>query len=296
MQMTMRLFIGVDGGGSRCGARLVGESGRVLGEGKGGPANARLGEPAFAEVMTACREAIAAAGLSEADLKRVHAGFGLAGAQQDRDRDFILRHAHPFASLAVDTDGYASWLGAFRGRDGAILILGTGVAGLAVIGGRRINVSGWGAEIGDEGSGMAIGRMAIRQSLWALDGMIPMTPLASEVLDFFGRSGEAAVTWADNATPGDYGRFAPVVLAHAERRDPLAIAILEGAARDVERVVTRLLDLGAPSIAMIGGLFPKMLPWLAPVLRPYLVQPEGDALEGAILMARQAATAGEGVG
>jgi glucosamine kinase len=47
---------------------------------------------------------------------------------------------------------------------------------------------------------------------------------------------------------------------------------------------------------MIGGLFPKMLPWLAPVLRPYLVQPEGDALEGAILMARQAATAGEGVG
>ncbi len=62
------------------------------------------------------------------------------------------------------------------------------------------------------------------------------------------------------------------------------------AALDVERHVRRLLDLGAPALAMIGGVFPKILPWLAPPLRPYLVtvvEGETDALEGAILMARR---------
>ena len=287
-----RLFLGVDGGGTRCSARLADEAGRVLGEGAAGAANARLGEAALGEIMKACRAALAAAGLPETEFARVHAGWGLAGLQQETARDFIVAHAHPFASLAIDTDAYGAWLGAFGGRDGAILILGTGVAGLAVIGGKRTPVGGWGAEIGDEGSGMAIGRMAVRKALWALEGMAPMTPLMSEVLDFFGRSGEAATTWSDTAIPADYARFAPTVLAHAERRDAMAMGILQEAARDIERIVTRLLDLGAPSIAMIGGLFPKMLPWLAPPLRPLITEPAGDAMDGGILMARQAAGGG----
>lgn len=293
--MATPLFIGVDGGGSRCGARLRDGEGRLLGEASAGPGNARLGDAAYAEVMKACRAAVAAAGLGEADFPRIHAGFGLAGTQQEEDRQSVLTRPHPFASLSVDTDAYASWLGAFKGRDGAILILGTGAAGLAVIGGRRINVAGWGADIADEASGMAIGRMAIRKSLWALEGMGALTPLAEEILARFDRSPPKAVIWAGKATPGDFARFAPMVFDHADRRDPFAIALLHEAALDVERLVTRLLDHGAPAVAMIGGVFPKILPWLAPPLRPYLVEPEGDAMDGAILMAKRAYAAGEKV-
>jgi glucosamine kinase len=238
--------------------------------------------------MKACRAAFDAARLGEKDLSRTYAGFGLAGTQQEEDRQSVLDWPHPFASLSVDTDAYAGWMGAFGGRDGAILIVGTGSAGLAVIEGRRINVGGWGADVADEGSGMAIGRMAIRKSLWALEGMAPMTPLAEEVLSHFDHNPQKAVIWAGTATPGDFARFAPIVFAHAERRDPFAMALLHEAALDVERLVTRLLDHGAPSVAMIGGVFPKILPWLAPSLRPYLIEPEGDAIEGALLMARQA--------
>jgi glucosamine kinase len=289
--MVTPLFIGVDGGGSRCSARLRDAGGRLLGEGAAGPANARLGDPAIVEVMKACRAATAAAGLGEEALARTHAGFGLAGTQQEEHRQWVLARPHPFASLSVDTDSYAAWLGAFKGRDGAILIVGTGSAGLAVVGGRRITVGGWGAEIGDEGSGMAIGRAAIRRSIWAHDGMGPVTPLVEEVLARFDGSPAKAVVWADAAHPGDYARLAPVVFDHAEQRDLLALSILHEAAHEVERHVTRLLDLGAPAIAMIGGVFPKILPWLAPPLRPYLVDVvdgETDAMEGAILMARRA--------
>src|SRR5262249_21381483 len=158
------------------------------------------------------------------------------------------------------TDAYAGWMGAFGGRDGAILIVGTGTAGLAVIGGRRINVGGWGFDIADEGSGMMIGRTAIRRSLWAPEGMAPMTPLAGVVLAGFDGDARKAVMWAGTASPGDYGSFAPIVFARADKRDPLALEILHESALDVERVITRLLDLGAPSIAMIGSIFVHILP------------------------------------
>ncbi len=286
--MKEPLFMGVDGGGTRSRARLRDVEGRRLGEGSAGPGNARLKEAAFAEVLKACRAAAAEAGLGETDLARIHAGFGLAGTQQPWDRDFVLAQPHPFASVVVDTDAYAAFLGACRRRDGAILIVGTGAAGLAVIAGERINVGGWGDDIADEGSGMMIGRTAIRRSLWALEGMAPMTALAEEVLDRFDRDPPTAVEWASKATPGDFGSLAPLVFDHADRRDPLAMQIMMEAAGDVSRMITRLLDVGAPSVAMIGGVFPKVLPWLPPPLRDVCVEPESDAADGAILMAERA--------
>ena len=286
--MAADLFIGVDGGGSRCRTRLTDASGTLLGEGLAGAANARLRVAAFSEVMAACRQAIEAAGLGEADIGRIHAGLGLAGTQQDEDLEMVNAWPHPFASLVVDTDAYAAWLGAFGGRDGAILILGTGAAGLAVVNGQRTNVGGWGADVADDGSGMAIGRAALRRSLWALDGMAPMTPLAEDILSVFARDPQKMVIWAGTATPGDFGSFAPRVFTHADARDPMAVAILLEAAGDAARIVNRLLDLGAPAVAMTGGIFPHLVPWLPPVLLPFLVEPEADAVDGAILMAKRA--------
>jgi glucosamine kinase len=244
--------------------------------------------------MTACRAAIAAAGLSAADAARIHAGFGLAGTAQKPDRDFILSQPNPFASLVVDTDAYAAYMGAFDGRDGAILIVGTGAAGLAVVGGERINVGGWGHQIGDEGSGMMIGRTAVRRALWAHEGMAPMTPLARAVLDRFDHDPTVAVTWADRAAPRDFGEFAPMVFAHAEMRDALAMPIVEEAARDVTRLISRLLEVGAPQVAMIGSVFPRILPWLPPPIAAVCVKPERDAADGAIRMAQQALARGPG--
>jgi len=285
--MAGQLFLGVDGGGSNSRARIRDATGALLGEGKAGPGNARLGDLAYAEIMKAARSALAAAGLSEADFTRIHAGFGLAGTQQDEDRDQIRNRPYPFASLIVDTDAYASYLGAFRGEDGAILILGTGSGGLAVVKGKRLNVGGWGADIADEGSGMSIGRLAIRKSLWALEGMAPMTPLAADVLNEFDRSPPKAVIWAGKAIPGDFAKFAPRVFDYAKQGDVLAIGILKETAADATMLINRLIELGAPSVAMIGGIFPPLYPWLAPETRARLIKPMGDAMDGAILMAER---------
>ena len=285
--MARQLFLGVDGGGTSCRARIRDGGGALLGEATAGAGNARLGDAAYREIMKACLAAARAAGLGEADIAAMHAGFGLAGTQQDEDRDQIRNRPYPFASLIVDTDAYASYLGAFSGADGAILILGTGAGGLAVVNGRRLNVAGWGADIADDGSGMAIGRLAIRKSLWALEGMAPLTPLAEDILAEFGRSAASAVIWAGKANPGDFARFAPRVFAHAGKGDVLAIGVLEQTAADAAMLIRRLLELGAPQVAMIGSIFPHLRVWLRPEIQARLIEPPADAMDGAILMAER---------
>jgi len=285
---TQKLFVGVDGGGTNCRARLCDSRGRALGEAEGGPANARLGQPAFAEVLKTCRRALAAAGLDESALSRTHAGLGLAGTAQATDRAFILAQKHPFASMSVETDAYTAWLGAHRGEDGAILILGTGSCGLAVVGGKRFNVGGWGSDISDEGSGMAIGRDAVRRSIWALEGMAPLTRFAETVLAEFKRDPEAIVDWAATALPADFARFAPLVLRFAVDGDSLAREVLDAALNDIVRMIGRLAEIGAPSIALVGGLAGPITRWLPAEARTRLVAPAADAMDGAILLARRA--------
>ncbi len=292
--MPEPLFIGIDGGGTNCRARLEDASGKILGEGTGGPANVRLGAGlVMGSILTASRAAAAAGGLAEAELERTYAGLGLAGAFMKSASDKLRAEPNPFASIAIETDAYAAWLGAQGGNDGAILILGTGSCGLAVVGGKSFDVGGYGNEVSDEASAYWIGREAIRRSLWALDGRAPMTPLAKGVLARLGSAGGRIVEFTSAARPAEYGAFAPLVFDSADKGDALALAIVTDAVADAVKMITRLIDLGAPSVALIGGIAEPLEKWLPPEIRGRLSKPKGDALDGAILMARRAYAAAE---
>ena len=287
--MSDFLFLGIDGGGTKCRARLRNGAGRLLGAGTGGPCNFRLDpDLVWGSILTACREALAQARLSEGDLARTHVGMGAAGAGQSSAVERILSRPHPFASIAIDTDAHTAWLGAFGGDDGAILIIGTGSCGYGVAGGQRHYVGGWGFEISDEGSGAALGRELIRRTMCAHDGRMTATPLTDAVLSEFGGSPQAVVDWAGGARPADYARFAPLILDHARRRDPLGTALVADAATDLARIANRLMDLGAPTLCLFGGLAEPLRPWLPPPLQQAIVAPQADALDGAILLAQTA--------
>ncbi len=286
------LYVGIDGGGTSCRARICDAGGALLGEGVGGPANVRLDSKLVMQsILTASREAARNAGLGDADLRRAHAGFGLAGAALKSADAKLLAEPHPFRSVAIETDAYTAWLGAHGGAEGAILILGTGSCGLAVVDGRQFYVSGYGAEVSDEASGQRLGREAVRRALWAYDGRAEMTPLAAAILAGFNDSAEKIIAFATTARPADYGRFVPTVFEHAERLDPLGLALVSEAAGDAIRIIARLIDAGAPSVCLIGGLAEPLAAWFPAPIRARLSKPKGDALDGAILMARRAAEA-----
>ncbi|MDB5366551.1 MAG: ATPase [Rhodospirillales bacterium] len=288
------LFLGIDGGGTRCRARLTDAAGKRLGEGFAGPANIRLGlEAAWSAILAATDQALGQAGLSADAMGRIRAGFGLAGVCGPEDVEFLLTGRSPFASVEVETDAHTACLGAFAGEDGAILIVGTGSVGYALIGGVAHSVGGWGFEISDDGSGAAIGREAIRAAVRAHDGLTRASALTDAVLAKLGPP-TRIVEWAASAKPGNYATFAPLVLEHALQDDPIATEIVQQGAARLDAHIERLRQLGAPHICLMGGAASAIEPFLSPPARAALVQAKGDAMDGALLLARRAARSEHG--
>jgi glucosamine kinase len=283
------LFAGVDGGGTGCRARIEDAAGRVLGTGIAGPAALRLGvDGAVAEVEKACRAALADAGLGADALGTMHVAAGLAGVGRKGLMEQLAARPHGFRSIVYAHDATIACLGAHGAREGGIVIVGTGSIGFAVVGGREIRVGGYGFPISDEGSGADLGLHAIRLALRAYDQRAVGTSLTRDVMMRFRSDPYEAVAWMDRATATDYATFAPLVMRHADAGDSTARRIVRDAAEQIDDLVRRLCDCGAPRVALLGGLASPMQPWLAPDVQRRLVPVEGDAVDGALHLARRA--------
>jgi len=292
MAAADEFLLGVDGGGTRCRARLARRSGQMLGEGIAGPANLRQGfVEAFAAVLDAASQCLTAAGLPHTALHETTACLALAGASEPDQLAASRRHPLPFARTIIITDAEAACVGAHDGRDGAVVIIGTGSIGWGIVDGQRHRVGGWGLPVSDEGSGAWLGREAVRRALWAHDGRVEWTRLLDRVFARFDRDAHAIVRWTATATPRDYGDIAPLVIEEAGRGDPAAIALARLAAKHIASLVERLDRLGAPRIALVGGLAAVLEPYLLVETRARLVVPQGDALAGALRRAAAAAPA-----
>jgi glucosamine kinase len=64
---------------------------------------------------------------------------------------------------------------------------------------------------------------------------------------------------------------------------------MQQAAGHVDELATRLIALGAHRLALVGGLSAHIERWLAQKTQDRLVAPAGDALSGALQLARAAA-------
>jgi glucosamine kinase len=288
MAMKGAIYLGVDGGGSRCRARLEDEHGAVLGEGNSGPATTRLGiDKAWRSIMHACTAAAEQAGLPQKEFARLHAGIGIAGLGRRGAEAELKEIAHPFASIRFVSDGLAACLGAHSGADGAIVVAGTGSIGVGLIGGRELRFGGYGFPISDEGSGADIGLQAIRLAMRAADERDEASPLLEEVLGAFDRDAFQAVAWSEQATATDYAAFAPMVLRHAMEGDPIGRRIVERAADAIGDLLDLFLRRGIVRLSLVGGLSEPITGWLTPDLRDRLKPPDGDAVAGALLVARR---------
>jgi glucosamine kinase len=280
------LLLGVDGGGTGCRARLTNVGGEVLGEGTGGPANIRFGiKESFANVLQATQSCLDEAGLTLADAE-IFACLALAGASEPTHLAAARAYNLPFAHTLLTTDAHAACVGAHGGRNGGIIVVGTGSVGWGIVGGREHRVGGWGFPVSDEGSGAWLGCEAARRVLWAYDGRAQWTGMLKKVLERFDGDPHAIVRWMGQARPRDFAVLAPIVLEYAARDDTVACELMQAAAHHVDVMAQRLAALGVPRLALTGGLAASIEPWLAPTTQEILVPPQGDALTGALWLAR----------
>jgi glucosamine kinase len=133
MPLSDPLFLGIDGGGTGCRARIETADGMVLGQGLAGPATTRFGiDASWTAILTAAQGAIAEARLAAGEIGRVAAAAGVAGLGRKGARAELEARPHPFAAIAFATDGLIACLGAHGGKDGGIVICGTICASAAM--------------------------------------------------------------------------------------------------------------------------------------------------------------------
>lgn len=284
--MKTQWTVGIDGGGTSCRARICNALGETLSDTKTGSANILLGvDVAISSIVSAITLAAKQAGLSESNFKDMHVGLALAGAEQKSAWIEFMKRPHPFASLTLNTDAYGACLGAHNGSDGAIMIAGTGSCGILIKDGEQHIVGGREFPISDQGGGAVTGLRLIQHVLLAYDGIKIRTELVDHVLAHFNHDLDEIVEWSKSARPCDYGQFSPAIFKYAKAGDRVAIDLLKQCAADIDMYLLALNKRGANKIALMGSIGERIVDWLEPTVRPWLVAPQGDAMQGALMMA-----------
>jgi N-acetylglucosamine kinase-like BadF-type ATPase len=292
------ILIGADVGGTKT-AVGVSDGQNVLARVEGPGAAVRPGRAlaSAGSIAETVRRALATAGRLSGDVMVI----GAAGAGREPERD-ELRKALRAESLAtrvvVTTDIDLALVAAFESGPGIVVSAGTGsVAVGRDKGGKRHRIGGYGWQMGDEGSGYAIGRAALGAVSRAFDGRSPRTALSERVLEVTRSDGlDALVRWAAGASPAEVAALAPYILAVAADGDPLAQGIADYAARELSQLALCLvpaMEVDPPvGVALTGGLLSgdqplrrRVLGKLAeePALRP--IESPVDAVLGALRLA-----------
>ena len=297
--MENEIYVGIDGGGSGATAVAIDREGKELARVRGGPALVRSHDPvAGASALADLVDRVA----RQAGERLPVTGLvcALAGAGREDDRRLLaaalIREAVA-VRLRVVTDVEAAFHDAFGDGPGILVISGTGSIALArSADGRWVRAGGWGALLGDEGSGYAIGLAALRAAVRAHDGRGATTGLLETVLAHAGVSGpEGLIAWADQARKADIAALAPAVAEAARGGDDVAAAIIDDAATELARHVRAVYGSLAPwweppGVALAGGLLGPDRPLRNPTIRAIeRFGTTGPVLDRAVDAARGAA-------
>ena len=279
------IYMGIDGGGSKCKARV--QAARVEGVGIAGPANPFQNlEQARSSIVEAASLALADAGIAADKLSSVIAGVGLAGVNVPRFMALMQAWDHPFAEMYLTTDIHIACLSAHGGENGAVIVAGTGSVGYTCIDGRTASYGGHGFPFGDKGSGAWIGLEAIKAAMLALDGLGPPTLLLQGIEQQLDALGLDIADRMAGARTRDYAALAPMVLDYASQGDSVATAIIEDGVGYLSDMAERMRADGAQSICLLGGLSGKINQWMPPSLLECLVDARQEPDYGALLYAR----------
>jgi len=298
----MRLYLGIDGGGTKTEAVILSEVGSELGRGAGGPCNiATIGPETWSASIGAALDAA-----------RSHAGLptgtvfdsacaGVAGCTA-RDRlsqsaDMLARIV-PARACRVEPDFVIAYWGATGGKPAIVVSAGTGAVTYGRnAAGQDCRVDGRGFLLGDRGSAFSIGRDALVLTLRRLDANEPPRAVGDRILGAMDvLTGDGLVEWVyRDFLPARIAALAEPVLELAGHGDEDALGIVVGAgeslAASVLACAARLrMDPAETAIYLAGGLwrgnavlraaFERRLPATA-----RLCEPERDPAFGAALLA-----------
>jgi N-acetylglucosamine kinase-like BadF-type ATPase len=268
--MGRRLFLGVDGGGSKTGFLLIDAEGRRLAQHQTSTAyHVQIGLDGVRALLAQGVGALLAEAGASAD-EVGYAFFGLPAYGEDAGAEKALQvlpaDVLGHGRYACANDMVCGWAGSLAGSDGINIVAGTGSIGYGERQGRTGRAGGWGTLIGDEGSGYWIAVRTLTLFSRMSDGRAPRGPLY-ELLRAelrLTRDLDICALVTPGQALGGRDRIAalcPVVARAAEAGDTGAHAIFASGARelaDVADAVRTALGYAADErvpLSYSGGVF-----------------------------------------
>lgn len=183
-------------------------------------------------------------------------------------RTALQRYVH--CEILFCGDQEAALDAAFSGGSGVLVVAGTGTNFIARTSkGQLIRVGGWGPAVGDEGSGMWIGKQAVRAVFDSID-RASSTALWEAIRNAWDLSDISGLMDVANREPApNFAALAPLVVACAAQGDRYAQRVLQDAGEHLGQYAGLVLDrwweaepapLSLPRLAYTGGILRNIAP------------------------------------
>lgn len=259
--MSDAIYAGIDGGGTNTRVVLVDGFGREIARTDAGTSNpAVIGHEQAGEVLEAALAA-AMATLPEAP-SIAAAWFGLSGCDRPADQRRLRPALERLAGdIRLTNDGELVLAG-LPGSSGVALVAGTGsIAFGRRANGPRVRAGGWGAIMGDEGSGYALGCGLLRAFAAEIDGRGPGTSMTRRLRELWTLDdpyNAVPKVYSPPLSKGEIARLGQIVLEEADAGDEVASTLVGEAANDLALLATtvgkRLAFRDTLPLALTGSL------------------------------------------
>lgn len=159
--------------------------------------------------------------------------IGLAGVREANVKNQIKKHLIKtlgYKRIVIESDSAIALYGAFNGKDGLILICGTGSILFGIINKKFIRIGGWGWRIGDYGSGYEIGKYAIKHLINEYEKKKKLSRLSRAIENKFSINKLNILNhiYQNNF---DLQNIVPLVLEYANKND-----------KDAQKIINKAID------------------------------------------------------
>jgi glucosamine kinase len=126
----------------------------------------------------------------------------------------------------------------------------------------------------------------LRLVLHCNDGLAPHSDLTRAVLLEFGNTAAQLATFAQQASPGDFGQYAIKVVSAAEAGDTQALTLRQNTVQAIQTGLDTVGFTCQQPVCLVGGLDTALRGVLDPSYHQWVIPPKGNALSGAIAIAQ----------
>jgi N-acetylglucosamine kinase-like BadF-type ATPase len=273
MKEEKKFVIGVDAGATKTLAVLADESGKILKEGKGGPASLRNDgiEGACVGVFAAIAKVLA--GKKAAKICATYIGFpAMAEEFKKKERTILKQLAKNKliknifkGTVNIGSDQLVAYRAGTDAKDGIVAIAGTGCVVHGWHGQIEVKVSGWGW-LSNEGSAFWVGKKVFLAILKSYDGRAEKTILTEMIFNEFRlKNIDGLMMFVYKKPAFNLPLFAKVCDEAAKLNDGIASQILHETGQEIASSVlaaAKQLDLPRDEkipLVAVGGVFKSKL-------------------------------------